>query len=209
MVKHSLQNLAFRNKTVLHKAVDVLNLFLSGEGDLSLEDIATRTHMNKTTTRRIAVSLIDCGLLKQPRLRGRYSLGMRLLDYAQALKKHLPIMDIAQPYLQQLEHYINETVSMALWDGQKADICLSIHPGHPLKVTSYEGTLAGLHYNSLGKAILAEIEPQELDPLLYGELRRFTSNTITNVSDLNLIWRKRAARVWRLMMKRGSGVSAE
>jgi IclR family transcriptional regulator, KDG regulon repressor len=176
--------MAYKKKTVLHKSVDVLNLFLADEGELTLEELAIRTHMNKTTTRRIAVSLIDCGLLKQPKKRGKYSLGLKLLDYSQALKKQLPIVDIAQPLLQDFGRAVNETTSMALWDGKTAVICQSIHPTHPLKVTSYEGTLLGLHYNSLGKAILAELKPEEQDNLLKGELFRFTANTITNVSEL-------------------------
>ncbi len=173
-----------KKETVLHKSVDILNLFLSGDGELSLDEIAHRTHMNKTTARRLALSLIDCGLMKQPVKRGKYSLGLKLLDYTQALKKELPIVEIAEPYLIELGHRVDETVSLALWDGKNAVVCHSIHPDHPLKVSSYEGTINGLHFSSLGKAILSGINPGELDNFLTGGLRRYTPNTITNINDL-------------------------
>lgn len=162
----------------------MLNLFLTNDGELSLEDIARLSGLHKSTARRIVFSLIECGFLRQPRKRGKYSLGMKFLDYAQTVKKTNPIMDIAAPHLTEMGQMIDETVSLAVWDGRTAIICQSIHPSHPLRVTSYEGTLAGLHYNSLGKAILAELSEEELNRLLTNDLTRYTHNTITDINDL-------------------------
>jgi IclR family transcriptional regulator, KDG regulon repressor len=168
----------------LKKSIGVLDLFLTNDGELSLEDITRLSGMNKSTTRRLVISLIDCGFLKQQKKRGKYSLGMKFLDYTQAVKKYNPIMDIAEPYLMEIGQITDETVSLAVWDGRTAVICLSIHPVHPLKVTSYEGTMAGLHYNSLGKAIMAELTEEELNRRLPTDLTRFTHNTITDINDL-------------------------
>jgi DNA-binding IclR family transcriptional regulator len=169
---------------LLKKSIGVLDLFLNNDGELSLEDITRLSGMNKSTTRRIVLSLIECGFLKQTRKRGKYSLGMKFLDYAKTVKKYNPIVDIAAPYLTEMGQIIDETVSLAVWDGRTAAICQSVHPSHPLRVTSYEGTMGGLHYNSLGKAILAEISEEELPRHLNGNLTRFTHNTITDINDL-------------------------
>ena len=169
---------------LLRKSINVMDLFLANNGELSLEDITRLSGMNKSTVRRIALSLIDCGFLRQQRKRGKYTLGLRLLDYAQAVKKYNPLMDIAEPYLVELSQIIDETVSLAIWDGRICVICQSIHPNHPLKVTSYEGSMAGLHYNSIGKAILAEIPEHELEHRIPKELTRYTHNTITDINEL-------------------------
>jgi len=169
---------------LLRKSINVMDLFLANNGELSLEDITRLSGMNKSTVRRIALSLIDCGFLRQQRKRGKYTLGLRLLDYAQAVKKYNPLMDIAEPYLVELSQIIDETVSLAIWDGRVCVICQSIHPNHPLKVTSYEGSMAGLHYNSIGKAILAEIPENELEHRIPKELTRYTHNTITDINEL-------------------------
>lgn len=181
------------------KSIGVLNLFLANGSGLSLEEITRLSGLNKSTTRRIVLSLVECGFLKQQRKRGKYSLGMKFLDYAQAVKKNNPIMDIAAPYLTEMGQIIDETVSLAVWDGRTAIICQSIHPTHPLRVTSYEGTMAGLHYNSLGKAILAEIPEEELNRLLPDDLTRYTHNTITDINDLKK----------QLMMVRQEGVAID
>jgi DNA-binding IclR family transcriptional regulator len=169
---------------IFNKSIVVLDLFLDTESELSLQDIAKLSSLNKSTARRIVLSLIECGFLKQSKRRGKYSLGMKFLDYTQALKKHNPIMDIAEPYLNEINQIINETVSLALWDGRNAVICQSIYPTHPLKVTSYEGTMAGLHFSSLGKAIMAEMPEEELNQRFSNNFKQYTQNTITDINDL-------------------------
>ena len=170
--------------SVLDKINDILNLFLDLESELSLDEISSRAGLNKTTARRLAISMIKAGWLRQPQPRKKYSLGMRFLDYAQALKRETPIVAIAQPYLAELGRATDETVSLAVWDGKTAAICLSIHPDHPLRVTSYEGTMQVLHHSSLGKALLAELPDAEIAGMYRQPLRLFTPNTITDLDDL-------------------------
>jgi DNA-binding IclR family transcriptional regulator len=174
---------------IINKSLTVLDLFLAGDGELSLEEIARLSGMNKSTARRIILSLIECGFLKKQRKRGKYSLGMKFLDYIQAIKKHNPIVGIAEPYLHEISQVTDETVSLALWDGRDVVICRTIYPTHPLRVSANEGTMVGLHFASLGKAILAEIPEEELTMRLGSKLTRYTHNTITDVNDLkkNLI----------------------
>ncbi len=169
---------------LLKKPISILDLFLTNDGELSLEDMTKLSGMNKSTVRRIVLSLMECGFIRQQRKRGKYGLGLKFLDYAQAVKKYYPLMDIAEPYIIEMSQIVDETVSLAIWDGRVCVICLSIHPNHPLKVTSYEGTMAGLHYNSIGKAILAEIHEEDLNTLIPKSLTRYTQNTITDINDL-------------------------
>lgn len=170
--------------TVLRKSLEILDLFLEETRELSLEEIAHRTGMNKTTTRRIAVTLIKSELLKQQKTRGKYSLGGRFLSYAQAFKKQNPIISIAKPFIVKLEHAVDETVALALWDGFRLMICDSVTPSHPLKVAAYEGTMTGLHHNSLGKAVLAALPESLVEEIVGDNMNRYTQNTITTMNDL-------------------------
>jgi IclR family KDG regulon transcriptional repressor len=169
---------------IVNKAISVLDLFLASNGELSVDEISRLAGMNKSTTRRIVLSLIECGFLQRQQRKGKYSLGMKFLDYIQAVKKNNPVIDIAEPYLNELQQIINETISLALWDGYYAIICRSIFPNHPLRVNSNEGALVGLHFASLGKAILAEMPEEELNRYISKSLTRYTHNTITDVNDL-------------------------
>ena len=169
---------------IIKKSVTILDLFLASEGELSMEEIAKRASMNKSTARRIVLSLIECGFLKRQKRRGKYSLGMKFLDYIYAVKKHNPILDIAERYLVELSETLSETISLALWDGRDAVISRTIYPHHPLIVSANEGSMVGLHFASLGKAIMGEMTEEELTRHLSNKLTRYTHNTITDINDL-------------------------
>ncbi|HSW57582.1 MAG TPA: IclR family transcriptional regulator [Dehalococcoidales bacterium] len=170
---------------VIEKAMKLLNVFLEHGTDLSLDEMSKMTRMHKTTVRRIAVSLVKVGFLRQPVKRGKYCLGMKFLDFTKAIKSHNLILDVAAPYLQKLSQEVEETVALALWDGESAFICQTIHPDYPLKVIANEGKIIGLHFTSLGKAILAELPEPVLKRLCLGHLEKSTPNSITDFDELH------------------------
>jgi DNA-binding IclR family transcriptional regulator len=147
---------------LLNKALKILELFLDQADALSLEEISRLSGFNKPTARRIALGLVQCGFLKQPQRRGRYSLGMKFLDFTGRIKKNNIEIEAASAHMIKLSQHINETVILALWDGMKAALCQSYHADQPLKVVPDEGTRVGLHYSSVGKAILAELDEEDL-----------------------------------------------
>jgi IclR family transcriptional regulator, KDG regulon repressor len=170
--------------SVIQKTISLLDTFLDQNTPLSLDEMSRLTKMNKTTVRRIAVTLVKGGFLRQPEKRGKYALGMRFLDFTKAIKGNNPVMDTAAPHLFKLSQEVNETVALAIWDGESAVICQNIHPNHPLKVISNEGKIMGLHYTSLGKAIIAHLTDAQLKRLFPGELAKSTPNSITDYDDL-------------------------
>lgn len=170
-------------KTV-RKALGILDLFLGANNELSLDEASKLSGINKSTTRRIIVALQDFELLTQTQKRGKYSLGMKFLDFGQVIRRNLPVMEITDSYLTQLGSRIDETVALAIWNGKRAVVCQSIHPNHPLKVNVYIGAMYQLHQSSLGKAILAELPEETLDLLIGADMRRFTPSTITDINDL-------------------------
>jgi len=169
---------------VIEKTIKLLEAFLDCRSSLSLEEMSRYSGMNKATVRRIALVLVKGGFLKQPEKRGKYSLGMRFLDFSKVIKSSSMLVDAAAPHLFKLSQQVNETVAMAVWDGESAFICQNYHPNHPLKVISAEGKIFGLHFTSLGKAILAELGDTELKRALNGKLDSATPNTITDIDDL-------------------------
>ena len=65
----------------LQKALDILELFLGDEGEISLSDLSKSSGLNKSTVNRIALTLVKRGYLKQENRRGKYSLGIKFLDF--------------------------------------------------------------------------------------------------------------------------------
>jgi IclR family transcriptional regulator, KDG regulon repressor len=169
---------------IVTKACQLLELFLDHGDELSLEELARFSQLNKATTRRIAVALMENGFIKQTHKRGKYSLGMRFLDYSGLIKKNNRVMNAASPYLIKLSQTINESVGLALWDGMKAAVVQYFHANHLLKVVPDEGTRVSMYNSAIGKAILAQFKEDEIDRYLHEPFQQFTPNTISSPAEL-------------------------
>lgn len=169
---------------VIQKAFTILELFLDHGDELSLEEISQLSGFTKPTTRRIALGLIECGYLRQIVKRGKYSLGMKFLDFSGAIKMYNNITRVVTPYMLELKQQVDESVTMAIWDGTNTAICLSFLSDHPLKVVPDEGSRLVFHATSVGKAIIAELPDDDLPIYLDIPLKQCTPNTITDLNDL-------------------------
>ena len=169
---------------LIKKTFAILELFLDHGDELALDDISRLTGINKPTARRIALSLKECGYLRQPVKRGKYSLGMKFLDFSGTIKMYNEIIRVTAPHLLKLEQKIHESVTMAIWDGTKTALCQSFLADHPLKVVPDEGSRLVLHATSVGKAIIAGLPFDELPKYLDLPLQSHTPNTITDMKKL-------------------------
>ena len=174
----------------LNKALDILELFLSGEKEMALADIAVKSGLNKTTVSHIVKTLVKRGYMKQREKRGKYSLGTAFIEFSGAIKGSIKLRDVAIPHLVKLSRIAKESVILAVWDGKSAVTTETVHPIRkeytPLKVVPDEGSKSPLHCTSIGKVILADMTEKELKEFFTSSKNRerFTPNTITNFNDM-------------------------
>jgi len=141
--------------------------------------------LNKSTVNRIALTLVKRGYLKQQDRRGKYSLGMKFLDFSGTVKSRIRVRDIAIPHLVKLSRLVSESVIMSIWDGREAVITETFHANQSLKVVPDEGTKIPLHCTSSGKIILANMTDEEFERYYASKGLEFhTPNTITDINYL-------------------------
>ena len=169
---------------VIERTLSLLDLFLGDTSELSLDEISEASGINKYTVRRMVSTLIKCGYLKQVTKRGKYSLGIKLLDFGGALRINSIMVPIANPYLIELREKVQESVQMAVWDGIRVFLCRAILTAHPLRVVPLEGTRLAMHATSLGKALIAEWSDEDLEGHFSNKLERYTPSTITDFHEL-------------------------
>ena len=168
---------------IIEKTFQILEIFLDHGDELSLDELSRLSGFNKPTTRRIALSLIECGYLNQNKPRGKYALGMKFLDYSGAIKMHNNVIRVAGPRLMELSQQLKESSTMAIWDGTRTALCQSYLAEHPLRVVPDEGSRLVLHATCVGKALLSELPEDQLGGYL-GEMKRFTPNTVIDIDEL-------------------------
>jgi DNA-binding IclR family transcriptional regulator len=169
----------------LNKAIDVLECFLDMEEYVELAEIARRSKLDKSTADRIVKTLVKRGFLKQKVNRGKYSLGIKYLDYSGLIKRRSKIRDAAMPHLIELSHLSRESVILCILDGNFAAYNEVIAIDNSLNYIPDEGTNVPLYCTGVGKILLAYMTQAQLTNYInLTTLKPFTQNTITDKDQL-------------------------
>jgi IclR family transcriptional regulator, KDG regulon repressor len=167
------------------KLTSILELFLKDKEELSLSEMSKLTGLNKSTINRISSFLVDENYLKQQEKRGKYSLGMKFLDFSAAIKSRIKIRDIALRSMDKLMHTVKESCALILWDGQKAFLIDSVEYDSVLQASPSEKSKLALHATTGGKIILANMDDKSIDKYIdEGMIEKFTEHTITDADEL-------------------------
>ena len=159
------------------KVARLLDCFCEPHEPLGLSELARRAGLNKATAHRLALELVEEGLLDRSD-EGRYQLGAKLFELGQAVRGHRALRDVALPYLADLFVLGGETVHLAVRDGHEV-IYLERLVGHRSTATpSRVGGRLPLHCTATGKVLLTYAPPDVRVAVLSGRLTRCTPYTI-------------------------------
>ncbi|MBN1367413.1 MAG: IclR family transcriptional regulator [Dehalococcoidales bacterium] len=171
-------------KTV-NKVLDLMEAFLSSEGELGVSELAKLTGFNNSTANRIAMTLAKRGYLKQSGKRGKYALGMKFFSYISPLKRRIKFRHLALPFMVKLCQEADDSVDLVSSEGK---YCVSIEvvpTTNMLRAVPAEGTSYELYNSSGGKAILAGYTDSQMEEYRKTVIfKPHTSNTITNMTEL-------------------------
>ena len=93
----------------------------------------------------------------------------------------LEIRRVASPFLKELNSELDETVHLTVLEGNEVLYVDCLESTKRLRTYSVIGVRAPLYCTSVGKAILAFLEPKELEKILDSLIfEKFTENTITD-----------------------------
>jgi IclR family transcriptional regulator, KDG regulon repressor len=174
---------------LLRKSLDIMELFLKDQDEMTLSEMAQLSGLNKATVYRIASTLIERGYLNQREKRGKYALGAIYLNYSKIVKSRIQPRNIALPYINSLVQKVNECVNLALVKGPGVLFTETFRPQiqvrNTLQVLTAEEVGTTLHGGSLGKIILASMEEAELEKYInIRGLEQYTPHTITRKDEL-------------------------
>lgn len=169
----------------IDKALDILEIFLKGESRIGLKMLADLAGLNISTAHRICSTLVERGYLKQEQKRGKYSLGLKLLEFSNIVRKSLEIRQVAMRFLRELNREVDECVNLAVLDGNETVYVEHIENSHGLTIFTQVGRRVPLHCTGVGKVFLAHMKEDEREKLLGNrELPSHTAKTITDPSKL-------------------------
>ena len=148
----------------LARGLDVVRAFGRVYRTMSLSEVAAATGLARPTARRILLTLTDLGYVRGAG--GVFELTPRVLELGMSYISSSEIWTVTRPRLQELVALTNESCSIAQLDG--SDIVYVSRVAVPKLVTLSVtvGTYFPALPTSLGKVLLAALQPDELEAAL-------------------------------------------
>src|SRR5687768_17583316 len=101
------------------RALTVLSL-LARHGELGVTEIAARLDVHKSTAFRLVTTLELHELVEQNTDRGKYRLGIGVLQLAGATTARLDVVQRGRPVIRRLAEELGETVNITVLSGHEA-----------------------------------------------------------------------------------------
>lgn len=161
----------------LRRVAAVLNAFHPDDDGLGAAELARRTGLPKSTVHRIAVGLVEAGLLE--RRGAQVRLGLKLFEIGQRVPRQRVLREAALPYMSDLREATRQTVHLAVLEGHEV-VYVEIlpSPGGPDFPSRVGGRLPA-QITGVGKAILAFSPPETIRAVLEHGLPRVSERSIT------------------------------
>ncbi len=168
------------NVRAVSRALAILNSF-AGKGLQSLAEVTQVTGLDKGTTRRLLLTLMDSGFIAQDGASQHYRLGRAIRDLAAAVADDIDLRSAAVPVMTELAADLHITAFVSVYDEGDV-VCLErIHDMKGIEVHWWAvgGTLP---YNCGGapKLLLAYQSAEEIDRAMKRPLVAQTPKSVTD-----------------------------
>ncbi|MER2108622.1 MAG: IclR family transcriptional regulator [Solibacillus sp.] len=151
------------------RVFDIIDSFVTFGEDLSIEMIMKETKLPKATVYRLLYTLELRGLIKYDAQKKTYALGLKFLTYGHILDQKNEVLNVAKSILDELQQMVNQTVMMAVPDGEKMVYVYSKENEHGLKFSSEKGRRRAITYGVIGKVFMSHMDQQRVEQLLGAE----------------------------------------
>jgi DNA-binding IclR family transcriptional regulator len=164
----------------MQKLMAVLDCFSVYEQSLTLNEIAVRCDIPKTTAHRLVSSLREAKLLEQDHERDRYRMGIRLFELGSIVLANLDIFTRARHLAQRLNSATGEGGHLCVFDGTNVISVEHIEPDNSRVNWTTLLSISPAYCTGVGKAVLAFQDIVAIAKIIRGGLRPFTPMTITD-----------------------------
>jgi DNA-binding IclR family transcriptional regulator len=165
-----------RGRSVLRRALAVMDSFDYRDRDISLAELTRRTGLPKPTVFRIVNELVAWGALE--RGENGYQLGVRLFMLGEKVPRQGSLRDSALPYLEDLYEATHENVNLGVLHGTDVLFLARVTGHRSSEVLLRVGDTLPAHSTSIGKALLAHAPREVVHEVIRNGLARLTPCTV-------------------------------
>ena len=141
--------------------------------------------LDRSTTQRLAASLVQGGLLDQDPTTSKYRLGLGLIELAGTMLQSHALPQVVLPYLRHVADLVGESTYLGVLDGSSVLEAVYVPTAQLIDFGGWTGRRMPLYCTASGKVLLAYMAPQRQQQVLAAlDLHPFTPHTITDVTTL-------------------------
>ena len=167
---------------VISRAARILAAIAGDREGVGLSELSRQVELPRSTVHRI-VAALEAEDMVSSGPGGRMRIGPALIRLGAA--ERLDLRAEARPHLEALSERLEETVDLAVLEGDQVLFLDQVSASQRLRAVSAVGSLFPAYCTANGKALLAELPPKVVHDLLPGRLAARTPNTITSRAKLD------------------------
>lgn len=176
-----------RTVPAVARAMDILELFLDGDVELTTRDLAGRLGLPRTTVFELVNTLVSRGYLSRENGEPpRYRLGVRVFQLGSVYADRLDLAREGRAVAEDVGARCDETVHVAVLDGTDVIYIAKVDSTHSVRMVSAVGRRLPAHSTGVGKMLLAGLPPAAVRVRLPTDrpLPALTPRTLTSVPRL-------------------------
>ena len=168
----------------IDRALKVLATFTPEYPQQRISDIVASTGLGQSTVSRMVGAMLSLGFLAHDPRSGLYSIGPEVVNLAAVALNQHPIHQQSRQVAQELAAQLGLGVNVAVRDGERLFYLCNFEGKQAPRASTLIGRGGPLHATGLGKALLLDLHPAEIEKLLGTRFDRYTPSTITSLDDL-------------------------
>ena len=171
--------------TSLHKALDIIQLFLDRKEPLEFNDLIQALDMPRSSAYKYLAVLRERGFLDFEPSTKRYRLGLKFMELGSLVRSQIRFDQLALPYMKELAQLTGETVILSYLSSGVAYCLERVGPESGLVFSMQRGAHLPLYSGASAKVLLAQLPEAEIEQILSQvDMKPITPNTITDPAKL-------------------------
>lgn len=166
------------------RVLDILELAASDAGGFTLTEIAQRIGAPKSSLFPIIRTMAEKKYLQANTQTGRYCIGVKALEVGYAYLQDTGIIEDVREQMRQIVENCGETCHFGQLDGQEVIYLLKVDSPQSIRTFSSVGKRLPAYITAIGKALLSDLDYDQLAALYAEGLRAVTPHTITDLPTL-------------------------
>ncbi|HEY64507.1 MAG TPA: IclR family transcriptional regulator [Caldilineae bacterium] len=166
------------------RALQVLLQFDEAHPEWSAAELAQQLGLHRSIVYRILATLERRGFVTQADRRGRFRLGLKLVELGNVVLANMDLRQVAHPVMERLVRETGESAFLTVVSGDESVCVDKIDSPQPIRVTLTLGGRSPLHAGASNKILLAYLPPKAIDAYIAKGLEQITPDTITDPQQL-------------------------